>query len=152
MCEYLRLHLLFTEVDMIVLFCMWDTHGIGCDKTTFLNVLNISRSLSFRFLHYAKNSSRICFIACIRIPIGSHVSEINRTLIIPFTVHGVKMQMWARVGSHHLSALLHFNRYPDKPDMTVNIPALKTPVNMDDNYGLRLTTYYRVRIRKWKNI
>lgn len=56
------------------------------------------------------------------------------------------MQMWTRVGSHHLSALLRYNRYPDKPDMTINIPGLKTPINIDDNYGLRLTTYYRVSL------
>ena len=61
-------------------------------------------------------------------------------------VRGVKMQMWTRVGSHHLSALLRYNRFPDKPDMTINLPELKTPVNIDDNYGLRLTTYYKVHV------
>lgn len=54
------------------------------------------------------------------------------------------MQMWTRLGSHHLSALLRYNRFPDKPDVTINLPELKTPVNIDDNYGLRLTTYYKV--------
>jgi hypothetical protein len=54
------------------------------------------------------------------------------------------MQMWTRIGSNHLNVLLRNRRYPRKPDMTINIPGLKSPVNMDNNYGLRLTAYYRV--------
>ena len=54
------------------------------------------------------------------------------------------MQMWTGIGSHNLNTLLRNRRYPRRPDMTINIPGLNTPVNMDDNYGLRLTTYYRV--------
>ena len=55
------------------------------------------------------------------------------------------MQMWTRIGSHHLSALLSNRRYRQKrPDMTINLPSLKTPINIADNYGLRLTAYYRV--------
>ena len=58
------------------------------------------------------------------------------------------MQMWTRIGSHHLNALLGNIRYKRRrPDMTINIPGLKTPVNIDDNYGLRLTAYYRVSYR-----
>jgi hypothetical protein len=56
------------------------------------------------------------------------------------------MQMWTRIGSNHLSALLRNRRYPRKPDMKINIPQLKTPINMDNNYGLRLTAYYRVSV------
>ena len=55
------------------------------------------------------------------------------------------MQMWTRIGSHHLNTLLRNRRFPRKPDMTINLPGLKSPVNIDDNYGLRLTAYYRVR-------
>jgi hypothetical protein len=55
------------------------------------------------------------------------------------------MQMWTKIGSHHLNNLLRNRRYPNKPDVSINVPGLKSPVNMDDNYGLRLTTYYRVR-------
>ena len=55
------------------------------------------------------------------------------------------MQMWTRIGSHHLNTLLRNRRFPRKPDMTINIPGLKSPINIDDNYGLRLTAYYRVR-------
>ena len=55
------------------------------------------------------------------------------------------MQMWTRIGSHHLNNLLRNRRYPRRPDMTINVPGLNSPVNMDDNYGLRLTAYYRVR-------
>ena len=54
------------------------------------------------------------------------------------------MQMWTKIGSHHLNTLLRNRRFPRKPDMTINIPGLKTPINIDDNYGLRLTAYYRV--------
>jgi hypothetical protein len=57
------------------------------------------------------------------------------------------MQMWTRIGGHHLSGLLRNRRYPRRPDMTINLPALKTPVNMDNNYGLRLTAYYRVSVK-----
>ena len=57
------------------------------------------------------------------------------------------MQMWTKIGSHHLDALLRNIRYRQKrADMTIYLPGLKTPVNIDDNYGLRLTTYYRVNI------
>ena len=55
------------------------------------------------------------------------------------------MQMWTRIGSHHLNTLLRNRRFPRKPDTTINIPGLKSPINIDDNYGLRLTAYYRVR-------
>ena len=61
------------------------------------------------------------------------------------TERGAKMQMWTRIGSHRLNTLLRNRRFPRRPDMTINVPGLKSPVNMDDNYGLRLTTYYRVR-------
>ena len=54
------------------------------------------------------------------------------------------MQMWTKIGSSHLNTLLRNRRYPRQPDVTINVPGLKSPVNMDDNYGLRLTTYYRV--------
>ena len=56
------------------------------------------------------------------------------------------MQMWTKIGSHHLNTLLRNRRFPRKPDMTINIPGLKTPINIDDNYGLRLTAYYRVSV------
>jgi hypothetical protein len=54
------------------------------------------------------------------------------------------MQMWSRIGSNNLNVLLRNRRYPRKPDMTINVPGLKSPVNMDNNYGLRLTAYYKV--------
>ena len=55
------------------------------------------------------------------------------------------MQMWTRIGSHHLNTLLRNPRYrSNKPDMTIKLPGLKSPVNIDDNYGLRLTAYYKV--------
>ena len=56
------------------------------------------------------------------------------------------MQMWTKIGSHHLNTLLRNRRFPRKPDMTINIPGLKTPINIDDNYGLRLTAYYKVSV------
>ena len=55
------------------------------------------------------------------------------------------MQMWTRIGSNNLNTLLRNSRYPRRPDMTINIPGLKSPVNIGDNYGLRLTAYYRVK-------
>ena len=61
------------------------------------------------------------------------------------SVRGATMQMWTRIGSHHLNALLRNRRFPRRPDMTINVPGLKSPVNMDDNYGLRLTAYYKVK-------
>ena len=57
------------------------------------------------------------------------------------------MQMWTKIGSHHLNALLNNPRYKRRrADVTINVPGLKSPVNIDDNYGLRLTTYYRVSV------
>ena len=55
------------------------------------------------------------------------------------------MQMWTRIGSNNLNTLLRNSRYPRRPDMTINVPGLKSPVNIGDNYGLRLTAYYRVK-------
>ena len=55
------------------------------------------------------------------------------------------MQMWTKIGSNRLNTLLRNRRFPRKPDMTINVPGLNSPVNIDDNYGLRLTAYYRVR-------
>ena len=52
--------------------------------------------------------------------------------------------MWTKIGSHHLNNLLRNRRFPKRPDMTINVPGLKSPVNIDDNYGLRLTAYYKV--------
>ena len=66
-------------------------------------------------------------------------------LLLVSTVRGAKMQMWTKIGSNRLSALLRNRRFPRKPDMTINVPGLNSPVNIDDNYGLRLTAYYRVR-------
>ena len=70
---------------------------------------------------------------------------LNNSILFWFLlVRGAKMQMWTRIGGPHLSLLLRNRRYPRRPDMTINVPGLKTPVNMDNNYGLRLTAYYRV--------
>ena len=59
---------------------------------------------------------------------------------------GAKMQMWTKIGGPYLSYLLRNRRYLRRPDISINIPGLTTPVNMDSNYGLRLTAYYRVSV------
>ena len=72
--------------------------------------------------------------------------SLSGTTCLIYLARGAKMQMWTRIGGPHLSLLLRNRRYPRRPDMTINIPGLKTPVNMDNNYGLRLTAYYRVSV------
>ena len=40
-------------------------------------------------------------------------------------------------------------RYPNQPDTTVKIDSLDSPKsinNLPDKYGLRMTTYYKVRV------
>ena len=71
-------------------------------------------------------------------------------LLLVSTERGAKMQMWTKIGSNRLSALLRNRRFPRRPDMTINVPGLNSPVNIDDNYGLRLTAYYRVRKKLYR--
>ena len=71
-------------------------------------------------------------------------------LLLVSTARGAKMQMWTKIGSNRLNTLLRNRRFPRRPDMTINVPGLNSPVNIDDNYGLRLTAYYRVRKKLYR--
>jgi hypothetical protein len=54
------------------------------------------------------------------------------------------MQMWLNIRRNYLNRLTKNRRYPGKPDISSKLPGLETPEKIDDNYGIRLTTYYMV--------
>lgn len=89
----------------------------------------------FRYIVLERKDSFACNII---------LTMLSKVIFLITTVRGAKMQMWTRIVSGDLNVLLRYGRYPNRPDITVNIPELKSPVNMDNNYGLRLTTYYKV--------
>lgn len=57
---------------------------------------------------------------------------------------GVTMQIWKNIPGNNVYQLKQNLRFPDKPDSSSVIPNMATPVNVMDNYGLRLTAYYKV--------
>ena len=61
-------------------------------------------------------------------------------------IHGVRMDIWYGIkGTNGLRSLEQDQRYPDKPDSSKTIENMASPLNMGDNYGLRLRAYYVVR-------
>lgn len=55
------------------------------------------------------------------------------------------MESWNNVGGSLIYMLKQDPRYPDKPDTTSITPNMASPPNTGDNYGLRLSAYYKVR-------
>ena len=56
------------------------------------------------------------------------------------------MDIWYGIqGTNGLGSLEQDQRYPDKPDSSITIENMASPLNMGDNYGLRLRAYYLVR-------
>ena len=61
---------------------------------------------------------------------------------------GVRMETWNNIAGNELWMMTSSDRYPNKPDTTVKIESLESPKsvnNLPDSYGLRMTTYYKVR-------
>ena len=61
---------------------------------------------------------------------------------------GVRMETWNNIAGNELWIMTSSDRYPNKPDTTVKIESLESPKsvnNLPDSYGLRMTTYYKVR-------
>lgn len=58
--------------------------------------------------------------------------------------NGVTVQMWYNIPGTGLTRLTTNPRYPGKPDVSSKLPGLETQENIDDNYGVRLTTYFMV--------
>ena len=58
--------------------------------------------------------------------------------------NGVTAEIWYNIPGTNLNALTNNKRYPGKPDVSSKLPGLETQENIDDNYGLRLTTYFMV--------
>lgn len=54
--------------------------------------------------------------------------------------------MWFNIPGPHLNTLITNPRYPGKPDVSRKMPGLETEENIDDNYGVRLTTYFMVSL------
>jgi hypothetical protein len=57
---------------------------------------------------------------------------------------GVTMEVWKNIPGNNIYQLKQNPRFPDKPDTSVVIRNMATPVNKMDNYGLRLTAYFKV--------
>lgn len=56
------------------------------------------------------------------------------------------MEVYKNIPGNTLSSLTSNPKYPSKPDVTSKIKKMKTPRNVGDQYGLRLTTFYVVSI------
>ena len=58
---------------------------------------------------------------------------------------GGTMDIWRNIGGTALAPLLTNPRYPQRPSASNKVLKLVSPVNVGNNYGLRLTTFYLVR-------
>ena len=54
------------------------------------------------------------------------------------------MEVYKNIPGTTLSSLTTNPKYPSKPDVTTKVKKLKTPQNMGDLYGVRLTTFFVV--------
>ena len=54
------------------------------------------------------------------------------------------MQIWYNIPGNELTSLTTNPRYPGKPDVSGKTLGLETQENIDDNYGMRMTTYFMV--------
>ena len=62
--------------------------------------------------------------------------------------NGVKMETWTNIAGNEIWRMTSNDRYPNKPDTSVKLDSLESPKsadNLPDNYGLRMTTYYKVK-------
>jgi hypothetical protein len=58
------------------------------------------------------------------------------------------METWNNIAGNEIWMMTSNSRYPNKPDTTVKLASLQSPRsgnNLPDSYGLRMTTYYKVR-------
>ena len=60
------------------------------------------------------------------------------------------MEIWNNIGGTLIYQLKENPRFPDKPDLSSIVPSMESPTNRGDNYGLRLTAYYKVLLKKLK--
>ena len=60
------------------------------------------------------------------------------------------MEIWNNIGGTLIYQLKENPRFPDKPDSSTIVPSMESPKNRGDNYGLRLTAYYKVLPKKLK--
>jgi hypothetical protein len=54
------------------------------------------------------------------------------------------MDLWFSIKGSSLKSLEQDERYPDKPDTKKTIENMASPLNLGDNYALRLRTYFVV--------
>ena len=54
------------------------------------------------------------------------------------------MEIWRNIGGSILAPLLANPRYPGKPYTSNKVTGMVSPVNIGDNYGLRLKAFYLV--------
>ena len=55
------------------------------------------------------------------------------------------MDIWYSIEGNKLENLESDPRFPDKPDATKELENMASPLNLGDNYGLRMTSYFMVR-------
>ena len=55
------------------------------------------------------------------------------------------MEIWTNIPGTNVYQLKQDRRFPDKPSATSVVRNMAAPVNKGDNYGLRLTAYYKVK-------
>ena len=58
------------------------------------------------------------------------------------------METWNNIPGVELSRLMSDPRFPLKPDSSKKLESLVSPMNIGDNYGLKLTSFYVV---SWTN-
>lgn len=59
---------------------------------------------------------------------------------------GATMDIWINIGGSSLATLLANPRYPEKPSTSNMVQGLVSPPNIGNDYGLRLKTFYLVRL------
>ncbi len=57
------------------------------------------------------------------------------------------MDIWKNIPGNNVYQLKQDPRFPDKPDSSSIMPYMGSPVDSMDNYGLRLTAYYKVQLK-----
>lgn len=64
--------------------------------------------------------------------------------MFPAAKNGVVYELWQNIGTNFIAKLKEDPRFPSNPDKMEILPNFESAKNFADNYGARLTTYYRV--------
>ncbi len=79
------------------------------------------------------------------------MSELKFLIICPFLERGVKLETFLNIPGSTLGSLLQSAKFKSNtPDSTKTFPSLVSQINVADNYGVRMTTFYVVCIIELK--